>query len=318
MMQPMTAHHVDRAIERLARIQHGVFARRQALAVGASSHLIDRRLAAGRWLRLAAAVYALPGNPPTWHRQLKAAQLSVPHAVVSGRSAAALHRLPGFRRGRPEITVPPDGRHRSALAPVRRSRVVESTVVDHITVTTVAQTIVDLAPSVDATELGRVIDAEVTAGRFEVAALSERFVAVAHRRLPGSDVVRTLLESRSEGWVPPESELERILHEVLAEAGVPGVVRQFQPPWRTEAPERVDVAIPSGRVLIEADGRRWHTRVADFDRDHARDNRAVLEGWRPLRYGWFDLTRRRVEVVAELAVLAAEVRTSGVAEMRVA
>jgi very-short-patch-repair endonuclease len=307
----MTAHHVDRAIERLARTQHGVFARRQALAVGASSHLIDRRLAAGRWVRMAAAVYALPANPPTWQRQVKAAQISVPGAVVSGRSAAALHRLAGFRRGRPEITVPPESRHRSPLAVVRRSRLVESTVVDHITVTTVAQTIIDLASSVDEAELGRVIDEEVAAGRFEVAALSERFVAVAHRRLPGVKVLRALLEARSEGWIPPESELEAMLHEVLAEAGISGVVRQFRPPWRTAGPERVDVAIPAGRVLIEADGRRWHTRVADFDRDHARDNRAVLEGWRPLRYGWFDLTRRRAEVVAQLAVLAAELEAGG-------
>ncbi len=306
----MTARSLDEAIVRLARAQHGVFSRRQALAAGATARMIGRRVAAGAWLELAPTVYALPGNPPTWHRQLKAAQVSLPGAVVSGTAAAALHQLTGFRPGRREITVPVNGAHRSPLAIVRRSSCVEATVVGSIAVTTVAQTILDVAGRVPVKLVARALDDEVAAGRFEMAALAERYVAVAHRRPPGAATVRELLDERGDGWVPTESELEDRLHSVLVEAGVPGVVRQFRPPWRTNERQRVDVAVPAGRVLIEADGRRWHTRVADFDRDHARDNLAVLRGWRPLRYGWFDLTERRAEVVAELRTLAAELRAA--------
>ena len=41
------------------------------------------------------------------------------------------------------------------------------------------------------------------------------------------------------------------------------------------------------RLIIEADGRRWHTRVADLRRDHERDAEAARVGWQtaavPLR-----------------------------------
>ncbi len=304
----MTARSVDTAIARLARTQHGAFNRRQAMAAGATLQMIARRLAAGAWLQLGPGVYALAGNDPTWHRQLKAAQLSIPGAVVSGTAAAALHRLTGFRRGRPEITVPPTGSRRCALAVVRRSPFVEATTRDRIAVTTLASTFVDLAARVSSKRLGRALDDLVVARRFEVAALAERYVAVAHHRPAGAATISELLERRTDGWVPTESELEDKLDEVLVEAGVPGIVRQFRPPWRTAERERVDVAVPTGRVIIEADGRRWHTRVEDFDRDHARNNLAVLMGWRPLRYGWFDLTRRRAEVVDERRALAVELR----------
>jgi hypothetical protein len=43
----MSARHVDRAIEALARSQHGVISRRQALLAGATASLVDRRLRGG-------------------------------------------------------------------------------------------------------------------------------------------------------------------------------------------------------------------------------------------------------------------------------
>lgn len=40
----------------------------------------------------------------------------------------------------------------------------------------------------------------------------------------------------------------------------------------------VDAYIPRWRLTIEADGRRWHTRKADFERDRRRDNAAAAHG----------------------------------------
>lgn len=304
---PMTAREVDRSIERLARRQHGVFSRPQARLAGASTSLIDRRLASLAWLRLDPAVYALPGNPPTWHRQLKAAELSVPGGVVSGRAAAALQELTGFHPGRPEITVAPTIQHRSRLARVHRSALVDPVTVAGIRVNSIAQTLIDVAGRVDERRLGRAFGDAVTSGRLDVSALAERFVLIGHSRRPGIGPIRRLLEQYGDGEAPPESALEAELLAAAAEAGLTGVVTQHPLPWWPHGAQRVDAFVPAARVILEADGRRWHTRVEDFDHDRWRDNQAVLHHWRPLRYTWRHLTRRRAEVVRDLRSLAAEI-----------
>lgn len=49
---------------------------------------------------------------------------------------------------------------------------------------------------------------------------------------------------------------------------------------------------PWARLILEADGRRWHTRLEDFDRDRQRDIEASLLGWTVLRFVWADLIER--------------------------
>jgi very-short-patch-repair endonuclease len=81
---------------------------------------------------------------------------------------------------------------------------------------------------------------------------------------------------------------------------VPGklvVVRQAPWPW-DEAPDgAVDAFIPASGIILEADGRRWHTRVQDFERDRWRDNQAAAQGLRVLRFTWLHLTEWVPEVV---------------------
>ena len=54
------------------------------------------------------------------------------------------------------------------------------------------------------------------------------------------------------------------------------------------------------RILIEIDGRRWHTRTADETRDNERDQAANLVGWDTYRFTWADLTKRPDWVVDQL------------------
>jgi hypothetical protein len=298
----------DIAIARVAQRQHGAFSARQAFTVGGTERMIRHRVATGRWLRLDTSVYALPGNPATWMRQCWASVLTHRLAAVSGRAAAVIHRFPRFRPGRPEITVPQGADHRCALARVRQSDLVETTTVGGLPVCTIAQTVLDVARYLDERSLGRLVDDLELDRRDVLDAVRDRYAALARSRRPGVGLVRAVLLERGDGYVPPASELEAVLLEVLATVpGIPGLIRQARLPWLAAGAGRVDVLVPAWSAIIEGDGRRWHTRVDDFEADRARDNEAVVHGYRPLRFTWHELTRQSGSVrdtVARLGRLA--------------
>lgn len=60
---------------------------------------------------------------------------------------------------------------------------------------------------------------------------------------------------------------------------------------------RVDLAYPGARLVIEADGRRWHSGRADFESDRERSNLLAARGCTVLRFGWDDVRRRSDQVV---------------------
>ena len=307
----MSARHVDRAIEALARNQHGVFTRRQALLLGATSSLIDRRLSSGAWLRLAPGVYALPGNPPTWRRQLKAAELSVVGAGVCGGAGAALQGLTGYRPARPEIVVPLTGSARNPLAVVRRYAPGRLTTVDGIRVVTAAQALVDVAPTSSRARLARALDDLVVGDAAELDEVRARYLAARGR--PGLTILGELLIERGDGEVPTESELEVALRQVFTDPRLPEATWQASVPWWADGADgasggrrrRVDALVEPWRLVVEADGRRWHTRVADFERDRARDLAALRHGHVVARFTWSQLTRRPAECVAALLDIGA-------------
>src|SRR3546814_13274428 len=77
--------------------------------------MIATRVRAGDWVRIDTAVFGHIAAPPTWERSVMAAVLAERVAVASHRTAAVLHGLEGFRRGRPELTVPPGAPGRGRL-----------------------------------------------------------------------------------------------------------------------------------------------------------------------------------------------------------
>src|SRR4029450_319780 len=90
--------------------------------------------------------------------------------------------------------------------------------------------------------------------------------------------------------VPAASALERMLFETCRLAGLADPVRQFPLPGRAAVTGCVDGAYVGARVVLEAEGRRWHTRVGDFARDRARDKEAARVGWQTLRFCHEELT----------------------------
>lgn len=282
---------IDRRIEAVARRQHHAFTRQQALDCGASEQFIKRRLAERVWGRPMPGVYVLASSPGTWLRQLKIVELSVPGSAIAGLAAAALHRFTGFRFGRPELILPPTANTRHPLAVCHRYVGAATTTVDRIAVTTIPQSFHDIASRVPLRTLERALDDCLVGGRVSVDELAERVDFYAGSRRAGHGVIAALVAERSaDAWEPPASELEALLHGVLGRLSPqPRIVRQAQFPWRSARPGRVDVLLPDQRLIVEADGRRWHTRVADFDRDRWRDNHATANGHRVQRFTWLHL-----------------------------
>lgn len=282
-----------------ARNNGGVITRSEALALGISARTLRRRVSEGILVDISPGVLALPGAADTHVLDLHAACRKL-NATVSHESAAFIHDL-----DRPSFVKP------TVSVPVRQSKEMLGVTVHQLTdlsdahvtfmedlrVTTPERTIIDLAAVLNEGHLARILDQGLARGKISMELLTELFSNLARRGKPGTVKLRRLIEARGEGYVPPESELERRLVKVLDRAGLPEPVRQFEAPWLRPVNGRVDLAYPDGRLLIEGDSRRWHQLIQAFETDRLRDNAAQLAGWRILRFTWREIEEYPERVV---------------------
>lgn len=232
----------------------------------------------------------MAGATPTWKRRLMLAHLDLgPSSVVSHRAAGALHRVPNARPGSPELTVPP-GAGRSPRWRVHEAHVpaCDRTRVDHIPVTTLTRTVLDLSAVWPGPQLRRTVEDLLITNRLKLDPLATRVTAHKRSGRPGSLMLASMIEFLATGPVLPASELEARFFALLDAAGLPAPVRQFPLPSITGG-GRVDGAYPLYRLIIEVDGRRWHARMKDFEKDRRRDVEAGILGWKVLRFTWADI-----------------------------
>ena len=282
---------IDRLIEHIAREQHGAFNITQARAAGATDAMIRSRLANGTWVREVRGVYRLAAFPQSWLVRLSVAARSKPNAFIGVKAAAAFHGLAGFSPCRPELVVEPGTNHESKVARVHEFAMTEGIISAGIPVTTVRQTLIDIAGLVPREKLHRAAELAVIEGIVTVEDLGARFLELEHLRPHGVGDLRSVLDETGDaGYVPPRSELERILYGSLGRLGI-NFIRQASLPWRAPRPMIVDALVTDWPMIIEADGRRWHTRVADRERDHDRDNVAAAHGLPVMRFTHRMLTR---------------------------
>jgi very-short-patch-repair endonuclease len=302
----MTAFDLDRSVAALARRQHGAFSYRQAIDAGATPRIIARRRSDQRWWELDHHVYALPAHPPSWLRQAKAAELRFPDGAISGRSAGVIWGLAELRPGAIEVTIPRSGRGgRTPLARVRQRDGVATTMISDIRVVAAPEVIADLAGIGDPVLLGRAVDDVLLRHHAEVEELVARQLAMVDRRQRGAALLGSILEERATGYEPPTNVLEAALYGLLDRSDLPPYVRQSPLPWWPDAPQRVDAYVPSWRRIIEADGRAWHARHLDFERDRRRDHLAQAHGVEVTRFTYRQLVREPAYALAMLRALAA-------------
>ena len=98
-----------------------------------------------------------------------------------------------------------------------------------------------------------------------------------------------------------ESAFEMLVRLLLTAAGLPPEVLQLEIFGRSgDLLARVDMAWPSVKLAVEADGRAYHESRAAFQRDRLRGNDLELEGWTVLRFTWAELHKRPQWVVAQV------------------
>ena len=285
----MTDHlSLEARIGMVASRQAGAFSRAQALALGATRSSIQRRLASGLWVRAHPGVYVIAGIPQSWMLDLWCALLAIgDQAVVTHETALWLH---GVRcvAPRPLTFTAPHGSHPYVTGAVVHQiddlsprRVTD---VAGLRVSTSARAIVEVAATLGPRRLELALDELLAAKRTSLAQVSTCLREVMRPGKPGTRKLAHLLDGKGDGYVPPHSELERALFAALEAGGLPPPRRQFPLPGRGAIVGLADAAYPDARLLIEADGRRWHTRIEDFRRDRQRDTEAARVGWQTLRF----------------------------------
>lgn len=267
----------------------------QLQAIGFDARVVQKRAADGRLHRVYRGVYSL--TPPELlgrHGRLMAAVLACgPAAVISHRSAAALHGLRATDRVAVDVTMPGRSARRYPGIDVHRSMTltpVDVTTVDRIPCTTVARTQLDLAEVVRPRQLERAYEQAEALEVFDLRTLGDQLRRNRHRR--AAAIVRTLLAEYDPGQGPTESELEESFLELVRAAGLPAPQRQAQIVLGDGEPAvRVDFAWRRQRLVVETDGRRYHRGAVVFETDRRKDQRLVLAGWRVTRITYRQVNR---------------------------
>jgi very-short-patch-repair endonuclease len=283
------------------RRHDGVITLAQARRAGLSLKAVQRRIAAGHWIRCSRGVYFVNDRPFTDAARIRAAVWGYgERAAASGLTAAWWHGLTKFAPDVVEVTAPRNSHGRSRQGCLLRRRDLgPSDVVVHcgIRVTALALTVIEAAVK----ERGgaKLMDSALQRR------LGLRELWRAHLRNKGrygSPQARRLLQAASDG---ARSEAERLLVKLLREAGITR--------WRMNypiGPYKVDVAFPASKIVIEVDGWAFHSDQEVFQNDRKRQNYLALMGWQVLRFTWLDLVEYPERVIAEVrAAISARLRT---------
>jgi Protein of unknown function (DUF559)/Transcriptional regulator, AbiEi antitoxin len=279
---------LDRRLAEMASQQHGVVSRAQLSKLGFDRGGIDRRVQSGRLHRLYRGVYAVGhtvlGREARW---LAAVLACGEGAVLSHRSAAELWGLRPSAAARIDVTAPRTSGVRTTAAIVvhRPKRPAASTRRDGVPVTTVMQTLADLATAVPRRQLEKACENAEAARLLDLNQLDATH--------PGATRLLEVVAQHDLGSYT-RSETEDAFLQLCDDHGIPRPLVNH----RVDGFE-VDFCWPDARLIVETDGRHHATRAA-FERDRARDALLTSVGWRAMRFTRRQVRRASAQVAARV------------------
>jgi len=250
---------------------------------------IERLVRNGNLRSVLPGVYAEPGACDSIQTQIRALMRWDPDAVLIGSAAAWVSFWPELRVEAVECAL----RHSRATQTgycFTRRHIPAELVVNRsgLRYTAPALTALDLCATVG----GDAIDQALRTRATTLAQLHQAMELTAAR--VGNRTRRELLlESRAEPW----SKAERLFHRLLRDAGITGW-QANRPVVLDDSTFYVDILFRRLKLVIEIDGRLYHTGAEVFESDRWRQNLLVLNGWFVLRFTWTMVEEHPERVIA--------------------
>ncbi len=281
----------------------------QAQAFGLTRRQIARFVRTGQWQPAGPGAYLVPGADPL-RGTVRAALLRRPDAVACEITAARLlgfDSLPTAVRDEPVHLLLPcrSARRQPDGVVLRWGDIPPAHVTDAsgIPTTSPTRTLADMVLRSERADAVALMDATLHAGHIADLAVA-RSLVFGRRGAAARSGWWQRADSRA------ESPLETRLRLLLADAGL--APEQLQWPVRNTAGRivaRLDLAWPSLRLDVEADGGVVHADPHALYRDRHRQNMLTTLGWTVLRFTWVDVTRHADYVTQTVAyTLAANSR----------
>jgi hypothetical protein len=279
----------------LAARQHALIAVSQLARAGMSRRQVKYALEAGILLGVRRGIYRLAGTPPTWEQTVLAAVLAAgAGAVASHSTAAALWALKHSDRHHTglHVTAPRQLRLSGVVAHKRRLPSTSRASVHGIPVTRPEQTILDIAVTMPAGQLGACVDDADRRGLISRRRLGRLAEASASRN---AAVLRGLLADPLPGG-PAASEWEHRMDRLWNELGLPPAVRHCKVMTGGRRYE-IDRAIPELKIGVEWNGYEHHGGRSAFHYDSERRADLTAEGWHMIDFTYRSSPLRIVRAV---------------------
>jgi hypothetical protein len=281
---------VEQKIARIASRANGIVTREELLAAGISRGEIRGRREKGLLITQYPGVYRVGHVAPSVEAWYSASVKACGEgAVLSGLAAAYLLGIVKGRPPPPEVTAPRERDIDGLLT--RRSRRLDPrqvTTVRDIPVTTVARTIVDLAPRMGLGKLARVCHEAGVKYR----TTPRQVEAVLGRNAPGSRRLREVMYGDVHVSL---SALEQRFLELLREAGLPLPVTN-----KVASGRRVDCRWPEQGLTVELNSYTYHSSRHAWELDYRRQREARARDDDFRSYTWADVFEDPAPMLAEL------------------
>ncbi len=279
----------------LAREQFGVVSTCQLMELGFAAATISDRVRLGKLHRVERGVYAVGHDVLVAEGRWMAALLYAGRGAVLSHVSAAVHwGLLDDRGGKKHVTVARRaGSETVHVHGVRRLSRDQWTCHRGIPVTTVPRTLLDLAElkkEVSDRALRRAVSQALVLKLTDVRALRAQLARSRGRR--GCARLAELLDA---GVAPTRSVLEERLLALVRAAKLPEPCVNAR-----VATLEVDLLFAAQRVIVEADGARYHDNPVARLRDGERQ--ALLEeaGYQVVRVNWGQVTREPAQTARRL------------------
>ena len=290
----------DWAVAAVAERQGGAISIGQLRDVGLGEGAIRHRVVRGRLHPFHHGVYAVghPNLTPRGHMWAAVLACGGPDAaVLSHRSAAAVwdllpssakfdvttlraaHSTPKIRVHRSTTLIPADITHHDGLP-----------------VTTVARTLVDLAPTLTPHRLERVVHRAEHLRLLDTHSLNAQFARANGRNTKTLQNVLQTLETHDPDIT--RSTLEERLLALISKAQLP------RPEVNAMVgSHEVDFFWPEHRLIVETDGAGTHLTANAFEDDRRKDAELTTLGYRVVRFTWRQVVEQPRATLATLVLL---------------